>query len=187
MKKSLLSLVALSACFAFSARADLVTVSLYSTFSSQSGGGAPYSGFVGNITAPDVMFGTDTGYFWSPLGLTEFGADITGALLIPTIGSYTFGLESDDGSLFFIDNTLVADHGGPSPIFDQVTGTATLTAGVHPFEIQFFECCAGHSGVDLTLPSNVTYTAPPPTPEPATLALLLTGIAATALLRSRKR
>ena len=183
--KRILSIVALIACIALSARADLITVALYSTFSSELEGGAPYSGFVADITAADVMFGTDNGFYWFPLGLTQFGADITGALLIPSTASYTFSLESDDGSVLLIDNALVVDHGGPSPILDQVTGTTTLSAGVHPFEVQFFECCAGHSGVDLTLPPNVAYTAPAPTAEPPTLALLFSAGAIVLVLRKR--
>lgn len=140
-----------------------VTVKIYE-FYSQSGGGAPYADLQTNFTASSVSFATDTGYNWhpvgpnDPLGMPEFGADITGCLSVAAEGDYTFGLDSDDGSLLFIDGNLVVDDGGVHPP-GATTGTVHLTAGSHSFEVQFFECCGGPSGVDLILPAGVTYGA----------------------------
>ncbi|PWU08507.1 MAG: hypothetical protein C5B50_29435 [Verrucomicrobia bacterium] len=126
------------------------------------GGGAPYSGFVGSVTSSSVSFATDNGYSWHPFGLANYGADITGCLIVATNDVYTFTLNSDDGSLLLIDGTLVVDNGGVHPPATS-SGTASLTAGAHSFEVQFFECCDGPAGVDLTLPSGVTYGASVPT------------------------
>src|SRR5262249_1367969 len=65
-----------------------------------------------------------------------------------------------DGSLLFIDGIQVVDNGGThTPA--TATGDATLTAGSHCFEVQFFECCGDPSGVDLILPEGVIYGCPP--------------------------
>jgi hypothetical protein len=132
-----------------------VQVSIYSGFT-QTGGGAPYSSLVGTFTAPGVSFATDNGYAWHPFGLSSFGADITGTLVVAAAGTYTFSLDSDDGSLLFIDGTLVVNNGGThAPAVS--SGSVALTAGTHTFEVQFFEDLGGPSGVDLILPLGVTY------------------------------
>jgi len=139
--------------------ANPITVNVYSGFN-LSGGGAPYSGFVGSLTASSVSFATNTGYAWHPFGLPGdpgFGADITGCLNVATDGEYTFTLDSDDGSLLFIDGNLVVDNGGPHPP-QTASGSAILAAGTHTFEVQFFACCGDPSGVDLILPEGVSYT-----------------------------
>jgi hypothetical protein len=147
---------------------------------STSGGGAPYSGLVGFVDTPDVMFATNTGFSWHPFGLSAFGADITGILNASADGTYAFSLNSDDGSQLFIDGSLVVDDGGPHGP-NLVTNSAFLTAGHHSFEVQFFEDFGGDSGVDLLLPNGVTYA----TPEPA--SFVVAGFGALCLMRRRKR
>jgi hypothetical protein len=114
-------------------------------------------GFTGSFTAPGITFATDTGYNWHPFGLSDFDADIRGCLKVDADGTYTFTLNSDDGSQLFIDGTLVVDDGGVHGP-QVVSGSAGLTAGTHSFEVTFFECCGGPSGVDLKLPAGVSYT-----------------------------
>jgi len=132
-----------------------IQVSIYSGFGT-TGGGAPYSGLVGTFAATGVSFATDTGYLWHPFGLTDFGADITGTLVVAADDTYTFSLDSDDGSVLLIDGALVVDDGGTHAPGGS-SGSVLLTAGTHTFEVQFFECCGDPSGVDLTLPTGVTY------------------------------
>jgi hypothetical protein len=132
-----------------------VTVNVFSGHTT-TGGGTPYSNLVGTITSPDIQFATSTGFNWHPFGLSAFGADLTGLFVVAASGSYTFTLNSDDGSLLFIDGNLVVNNGGPHPP-QSVAGTTSLTAGVHSFEVQFFEDFGGQSGLDLTLPSGVSY------------------------------
>lgn len=132
-----------------------INVNVYSGHST-SGGGTPYSGIVGSFGASGVTFATDTGYNWHPFGLGDFGADITGCLNVAADDIYSFSLNSDDGSLLYIDGNLVVDDGGPhSP--NVASGSALLLAGLHSFEVQFFEDFGGDSGVDLGLPAGVTY------------------------------
>ena len=166
---------------ALSLYAGPVNVDVYSGHTTI-GGGTPYSGLVGSFTDTDIQFATNTGYAWHPFGLGAFGADITGILAVPANGTYTFTLNSDDGSLLFIDGSLVVNNGGPhAPLV--VSGSALLTAGNHPFEVQFFEDFGGPSGVDLYLPSGVTYTV---IPAPGAALLVVLGTAAAGLLRRRR-
>ena len=120
------------------------------------GGGAPYTGLVGSFQSPDIQFATTTGFNWHPFGQSTFGAQMTGFLQVETSGTYPFTLTSDDGGLLFIDGDLVVDNPGPHPPMT-TSNSVFLTAGTHPFEVQFFECCSGPSGINLDLPSGVAY------------------------------
>ena len=97
----------------------------------------------------------------------NFAVRFRGVLAVDTPGKYTFWLLSDDGSKLYIDDTLVIDNDGihgitrnkgrkdllstPS-VKAQVSwhfeghsvdmgkrGSIELTAGTHPFEIQYFQ------------------------------------------------
>lgn len=173
MKKRLLFHLLTAFLFfgALNAQATLIQVDIYSGHST-AGGGAPYSGLVGSFMSTDIMFATNTGYAWHPFGLSAFGADMNGYLNVAANGSYTFSLNSDDGSMLYIDNALVVNNGGPhGPA--SASGSANLTAGLHSFEVQFFEDFGGPSGVDLALPSGVSYA---PIPEPSTVLLIGSGV-----------
>jgi hypothetical protein len=138
---------------------NVVNVDIYSGYVAPGGGPYTYTGLVGSFQSPAITFGTDTLWNWHPFGKTSFGADITGSLDVAVAGTYLFGLTSDDGSLLFIDGTRVIDNGGEHGPFTASNWTF-LAAGSHPFEVQFFENLMGQSGVDLSLPSGVTYGAP---------------------------
>lgn len=139
-----------------------------------SGGGAPYTDLVGTFTTSDVLFATNTGYNWHPFGLGDFGALITGALVVPADGTYTFTLDSDDGSLLFIDGLLIVDNGGPHGP-QSASNDAILDPGTHLFEIQFFEDFGGESGLDFLLPDGVTI-ANGEIPEPVSVWLFVAGL-----------
>jgi hypothetical protein len=92
--------------------------------------------------------------------LGGFGADITGSFSVASSNSYTFSLNSACGSLLFIDGSLVVTNGSGCSGWPQAaSGSATLTAGVHPFEVQFFAVPGSYaqSGLDLILPAGVSY------------------------------
>ena len=163
--------------FCASVWAGFINVDLYSGFQ-ESGSGTPYADYVGSISASDIMFATNYGYAWHPFDLESFGADITGFLSVDADGSYTFTLNSDDGSMLYIDGNLVINNGEVHAP-ETLEGTVNLSAGIHPFEVQFFESQGGESGVDLYLPNGVSYI-----PEPATVCLL--GVGALSVIRRKK-
>jgi hypothetical protein len=76
-------------------------------------------------------------------GLTDnFIVHAIATLTVPTTGSYTFRLRSDDGSKLFIDNQLVIDHDGLHGAEDK-DGSVQLTAGRHDLLVTFFEAGGG--------------------------------------------
>ncbi|MGP0064160.1 MAG: SdrD B-like domain-containing protein, partial [Isosphaeraceae bacterium] len=75
---------------------------------------------------------------------------------VSTTGTYSFQLDSDDGSYLFIDGNLVVSDGGQHNS-QTVNGSVTLTAGLHSFDAKFFENGIGASGFNFNLPSGVAF------------------------------
>ena len=159
-------------CCSSLVHADQINVNVYSGFQ-DIGGGGPFTGFVGNLSTPDIQFGTDTNFQWAPFGLAFFGADLTGTLDAASTGYYRLAMTSDDGSELFIDGTEAINNGGthgPGLAFTDIL----LTQGLHPFEIQYFQGVCCQAGLDLTLANGLTYSD---APEPGSLPLLLIALA----------
>ena len=101
-------------------------------------------------------------------GTDFFAVRFQGAIDVPTAGSWTLFSTSDDGSRVVVDGVVVVDndllHG---PV--EVVGTVELTAGLHAFEVQFFEKAGGEvltvewQGPDQArepVPSSSLFTSP---------------------------
>ncbi len=74
-----------------------------------------------------------------PNGRAEpYGLKATGYLQIVTAGAYTFGLSSDDGGRIKIDGVAVMTDDTNHGVEDH-TGTVTLAAGLHTFEVIMWE------------------------------------------------
>ncbi|WP_380166671.1 CBM35 domain-containing protein [Jannaschia sp. R86511] len=70
--------------------------------------------------------------------LTTVDANLT----VPVEGEWTFRLTSDDGSRLSVADQVVVDNDGLHGTVS-VEGTVTLTAGVHPLLVEFFEAGGG--------------------------------------------
>jgi len=62
----------------------------------------------------------------------------TGKIRLPKDGTYSFTLESDDGSRLFIDGKQIIDHNGLHAM-EEKSGDAQLKAGDHDIKVEFFE------------------------------------------------
>ncbi|QHT69190.1 T9SS type A sorting domain-containing protein [Rhodocytophaga rosea] len=72
----------------------------------------------------------------------NFGFRFTGYIQVPADGEYTFYTISDDGSQFFIGNTLVVDNDGLHSR-EERSGTIGLKAGKHAFSLNYFQNIGG--------------------------------------------
>ncbi|WP_298817665.1 N-acetylmuramoyl-L-alanine amidase [Chloroflexus sp.] len=72
-------------------------------------------------------------------GLSDhFLIEQTRTFIAPVSGEYTFELSSDDGAWLWVNERLVVSNAGIHP-FTTVTGTISLTAGLHTLAIKYFE------------------------------------------------
>ena len=77
----------------------------------------------------------------------HYGFRFRGLVRVPRDGMYRFHLSSDDGATFAIGDEMVVDHDGIHAAFEK-HGDIALAAGLHPFEILFFEK-GGDEALDL--------------------------------------
>ena len=67
-----------------------------------------------------------------------FYARWAGFLRIPEDGTWTFVLESDDGSRLWIDGKVAVDNGGLHAMVEKA-GKVELKAGLHEIRVELFE------------------------------------------------
>lgn len=92
-----------------------------------------------------------------PSGVNDqFGFVWEGYIKIPAAGTYTFGLQSDDGSAMWLNSfynylvTPTVNNDGAHDASKKVTGTYTFpAAGVYPFAVAYFEQ-AGSQSIAIT-------------------------------------
>ena len=188
MKTKLLlaSAIALLATTAY-AFAGTVDESLYTDFN-DSGTGITFSGTPNYSDSFSSTSGWNFDYDATPIdGYTGdtgpyFAIDFTGVLSVATTGNYDLTIGSDDGEYLYIGGTQVLANPGIHP-YSTVTGSVFLTAGMHPFEVQYdqLEYVAAQSS--LAVPDGVTIGS---VPEPSTWAMMLMGFAGLGYAGYRK-
>ena len=72
-----------------------------------------------------------------------FGFQYEGFILLPEDGIYSFYTDSDDGSRFYIGNTMVVENDGLHGMNEE-RGSIALRAGYHPIRVTFFEKGGGN-------------------------------------------
>lgn len=78
-----------------------------------------------------------------PQGETTFGIVYTGKIAIDQAGTYTFYLQSDDGSKLYIDGKLVVNNDGDHGVIEK-QGDMELTAGKHDLCVEFINAAGGY-------------------------------------------
>jgi hypothetical protein len=100
-----------------------------------------------------------------------FGFAYKGYINITTAGTYTFTLNSDEGSRLYIGDNLVVDNDGQHLASTDVNGTINLKAGKHAISVYYFEntgsqsltvSYAGPSISKQVIPSSVLFRIPDP-------------------------
>ena len=89
-----------------------------------------------------VNFASTNGNFATSGRADNVGAVWTGWVRIDEPGTYTFSVESDDGSRLFIGDTMLVDNDGLHGMVDR-SGTIALAPGKHAIRIEFFEAGGG--------------------------------------------
>ncbi len=77
----------------------------------------------------------------------NFVIHASGFISVKSTTNLVFRLVSDDGSRLFVDNKLVVDNGGNHGL-DPRDGEMNLSAGKHPFKVEYFQ---GSGGKGLSL------------------------------------
>ena len=73
----------------------------------------------------------------------EFALSFNGKIKIRKQGTYQFYIQSNDGSKLFINNKLVIDHDGPHGADIEKTGKITLSEGIFPIKLDYFQAGGG--------------------------------------------
>jgi hypothetical protein len=167
------------------------------TFSSYVGSGTNSNSF--SYTVPSAQ----------PTQIANSAMVITGYIAITQAGTYTFNLGSDDSSLLYIGGQQIVNS-DVQKNFGYTSGTATFSqAGLYAITLDYAEA-SGSAALDLyasgpsgscilgraascasgtTQQTGLFYSSLPATatPEPASLSVLATGVAAIFGLRRRRR
>jgi hypothetical protein len=159
-----------------------------------SGDGRPFGAALCSGTLPSSHTLTINDADWIPLCAAlssgdahHFGAQFSTTFTAAVAGSYGFSLGSDDGSSLYVDNALFLQQYG-NHAFSSSSGNAPLSAGNHTLDVFYYEW-EGSRELSASFDGALISPAIPTTstPEPASLALMGTGLAAIGGIRLRSR
>jgi PEP-CTERM motif len=148
---------------------------------SQTGTGTVSLPYSSNMFAPNSTGTNDSALFETAI--------LKGQFTLSSASTIGFVLGSDDDSFIYIDGVLVGQNPGIHGV-TTVDFTDSLSAGAHTVEVFYDDRQTSGASLSLTLDgssSGVVVTPPTSAPEPASLALLATGLVSGATLRRRRR
>lgn len=207
MKKILSTIMLLLVAFAGTALATPIQGGLQGEYYNGSNGNAPVFNdlkFTQIDSTVDFDWGGGSPDF-EKLGKNDYSIKWTGWINIETVGTYDFGLNSDDSSMLYIGGQTVVDNGGNHRARLR-TGSMTFDdIGLYALELTYHER-GGRSNVSLlwdigsavaannyqVIGSDYLYyddgrTSPSPTPEPTTMVLFGFGLLGVAGMMRRKK
>lgn len=79
----------------------------------------------------------------------NYAIQFDGFIDVPQDGNYTFRTSSDDGTLLYINETLVVNNDGVHGVRPTATGSIRLKAGLHPIRLNYFNAIGGW-GLEVT-------------------------------------
>ena len=152
------------------------------------------SGYTPVVTRTDAQVNyvyADNPAAWAPgVNTTNFFLRETGCINITTAGSYTFYLNSDDGSYMWLDGTaFITDNGGGHGLQEK-SASKTLAVGYHTFVIQYMQqgggaglifSYAGPGIAKQVVPAALLYHSSADTTPPAPLYLAAVPVGATSV------
>ncbi|MBS0197060.1 MAG: NPCBM/NEW2 domain-containing protein [Planctomycetes bacterium] len=109
----------------------------------------PRGTVVGTATSPTINFPSSSTNIAGGSRHDGVGMILTGTLQIPAAGTYTFYCASDDGSVLYVNNSLVVMNDGPQG-FTEVAGTISLPAGPASVRLEYFQG-GGDAGLLLSV------------------------------------
>ena len=177
-----------------------------SNFASLSALQSHFASLTGLVTANSTAVGASFNYgttgnlFPSPFntGTPTLEGFWQGVINIGTAGQYTFGLDSDDGSMLFIDGATVVSNNVAQGISTgiEASGTLNLSAGFHTIDIGYYNSGGAYgfeafmnpgntvaNSPDQLLSNSILFTAPPTTTSIASLTGTGTVNLSTAILQ----
>ncbi len=183
------------------ANTDFSNYTAYQSFFS--GLTADFTGFTSDNSVTMLDF-SNSNYGSAPafavLGynaINNYATRMQGFITITDAGIYTFGTTSDDGSVLYIDGTLVVNNNQFQGA-TRATGTVSLTVGEHTIDIGYYDGGGGEgllvdwNGPDTssatdTLPNSVLAPVPEPAQAATGLGLLALGAAGVSAYKRRRR
>lgn len=122
-----------------------------------------------SLATATTLNNSQTNLFSSSSGNT--GYDLNGKILVPVGGTYTFGLNADDGARLFIDGQLAVNddvgggkgqttNGTNNNVVQQLGVGVSLSAGYHDFHLEYTNTGGnGYSEVTFAGPGNINTNA----------------------------
>ncbi|HEX4504540.1 MAG TPA: PA14 domain-containing protein [Alphaproteobacteria bacterium] len=164
-----------------------------------------FSQYVGSGTNSNSFSYTSAN---QPTNIANSAIVITGYIAITQAGTYNFNLGSDDSSLLYIGGQQVVNNDGQKNFAFASSAVTFTQAGLYAITLDYAEA-SGSAGLEFSMSnsagacvigqtSNCTggttqtgafYSSLPatPAPEPASLSVLVSGVAAIFGLRRRRR